>query len=80
MSDYLNEARAKQQKLETVTGWLDEFRERMTYLTAELIAKDNEQTRGALKELRRLIELPDTLQVDVERETAALPEQSDAAS
>lgn len=80
MSDYLNEARAKQQKLETVTGWLDEFRERMALLTAELIAKDNEQTRGAIKELRRLIELPQDRQAEVERESAALPDQSGAAS
>lgn len=72
MSDALTDAIAAKQKLESVSGWMEYFHERMESLTNELIAADNEQTRGAIKELRRLIELPQDRQAEVERESAAL--------
>lgn len=72
MSDALKEAIVAKQKLESVLGWLEHFQERLESLTNDLIAKDNEQTRGAIKELRRLIELPGDRQAEVDRESAAL--------
>lgn len=74
MSDALNDAIVEKQKLESVSGWMEYFHERMASLTNDLIAQDNEQTRGAIKELRRLIELPQDRQAEVERESAALSE------
>lgn len=78
MIDALNDAIVAKQKLESVSGWMEHFQERMESLTQDLIAQDNEQTRGAIKELRRLIELPQDRQAEVERESAALSD-SDAA-
>lgn len=78
MSDALNDAIVAKQKLESVSGWMEYFQERMESLTKDLISQDNEQTRGAIKELRRLIELPQDRQAEVERESAALSD-SDAA-
>ena len=74
MSDALTDAIVQKQKLESVSGWMEYFHERMESLTNDLIAQDNEQTRGAIKELRRLIELPQDRQAEVERESAALSE------
>ena len=79
MSDALTDAIVAKQKLESVSGWMEYFNERMESLTNDLIAADNEQTRGAIKELRRLIELPQDRQAEVERESAALSDQ-DAVS
>lgn len=42
------------------------LQERIEGLTAELIAQDNEQTRGRIKALRELMELPETLQQERE--------------
>lgn len=63
------------------TGWLflcAELDERINSLTAQLISADNEQTRGRIKALRDLKELPDTLTQEREGIQAALSEQ-DAA-
>lgn len=38
-----------------------ELKARIDDLTQKLIGEDNEQTRGAIKELRRLLVLPETL-------------------
>lgn len=38
-----------------------ELKSRIEDLTQKLIGEDNEQTRGAIKELRRLLVLPETL-------------------
>lgn len=43
-------------------------------LTLELIAQDNEQTRGRIKQLRELMELPELLQQEREGIRAALAE------
>lgn len=48
------------------------MQERVGELTASLIAENNEQTRGRLKELRQLMELPDTLTQERDGITAAL--------
>lgn len=52
--------------------------ERITERTNSLISENNEQTRGAIKELRALLDLPEALQQEREALTAALSEQ-DAA-
>lgn len=52
---------------------------RIAELTNKLIAQDNEQTRGAIKELRALLNLPDTLQHERDGITAGFSEQSDPA-
>jgi hypothetical protein len=56
-----------------------EIGRRIDELTLKLIGENNEQTRGAIKELRRLIDLPATLQVERDHLAAALSEPSDAA-
>lgn len=56
-----------------------EIQSRVTQLTESLITQDNEQERGAIKELRNLLNLPETLQYEREGLAAALSEQSDAA-
>jgi hypothetical protein len=43
-------------------------------LTAELIGQDNEQTRGRIKQLRELMELPETLHQEREGIRAGLAE------
>lgn len=40
--------------------------EKVADLTLQLIAQDNEQTRGRIKALRELMELPETLQQERE--------------
>jgi hypothetical protein len=57
-----------------------EVSERIENLTAELIGEDNEQTRGRIKALRELLNLPETLQQEREAITAGLSEESDPAS
>lgn len=47
--------------------------------TQSLVAENNEQTRGRIKALADLLNLPDTLSQEREGLTAALSEQSDAA-
>lgn len=57
-----------------------EIQGRIDALIADLISQENEQKRGAIKELRDLLNLPETLHQERESITAALSEQSDAAS
>lgn len=59
------------------TGWpflLAEINERIDSLTQSLIAQDNEQTRGRIKALRDLKELPETLKQERESISAGLAE------
>lgn len=56
-----------------------EMQDRLNALITELISQDNEQKRGAIKELRNLLSLPETLQQERESIIAALSEESDAA-
>ena len=56
-------------------GWpflLVEINERIDTLTQSLIAQDNEQTRGRIKALRDLKELPETLKQERESISAGL--------
>ena len=58
-------------------GWpflLAEINERIDTLTLSLIAQDNEQTRGRIKALRELKELPETLKQERESISAGLAE------
>jgi len=58
-------------------GWpflLVEINERIDSLTQSLIAQDNEQTRGRIKALRDLKELPETLKQERESISAGLAE------
>lgn len=54
-----------QQTLEAIqNGWpfyLAALNRRIAEMTEQLINNDNEQTRGAIKELRRLAEMPASL-------------------
>lgn len=52
---------------------------RMADLVNSLIGQESKQTRGAIKEVRQLIELPQTLQQERESITAALSDM-DAAN
>lgn len=52
--------------------------ERIADHTNSLISENNEQTRGAIKELRALLDLPEALQHEREALTAALSDE-DAA-
>lgn len=56
-----------------------QLQSRMNDLVNRLIGKESEQTRGAIKEVRQLIELPQTLQQERESITAALSDM-DAAN
>lgn len=56
-----------------------EIARRVDELTLKLIGENNEQTRGAIKELRCLIDLPAALQAERDHLAAALSEPSDAA-
>jgi hypothetical protein len=47
--------------------------------TQRLVAENDEQTRGRIKALADLLNLPETLNQERESLTAALSEQSDAA-
>jgi hypothetical protein len=71
-----------QKTLEAIqNGWpffLAVINERMSELTESLISQDNEQTRGAIKELRRLAELPETLVQEREGIHAALANEAAA--
>lgn len=56
-----------------------EVQARINHLVNNLISKDSEQERGAIKELRNLLNLPETLQQEREGLTAALSDE-DAAN
>lgn len=55
-------------------AWAEELNGRIADLTNRLIGENNEQTRGAIKELRRLIDLPAQLQSELDGLTAGLSE------
>lgn len=62
-------------------GWpflLAHIDQQIAGLTEKLINNDNEQARGAIKELRRLRELPETLTHERDRISADLSEQDSA--
>lgn len=62
-------------------GWpllAEEIDSRIGALTEQLINNDNEQTRGAIKELRRLRDMPESLDQEREGIQAALAEQAAA--
>lgn len=56
-----------------------EIQARIESLTSDLIAQDDEQKRGAIKELRNLLDLPETLHQERESIAAALSDE-DAAN
>lgn len=68
-----------QRTLEAIqNGWpfhLALLNARIAEKTEELINNDNEQTRGAIKELRRLAELPEALAQERDLLSTALSEQ-----
>lgn len=72
-----------QKTLEAIqNGWpfhLALLNERIAEMTEALIQNDNEQTRGAIKELRRLTGIPETLAQERDWLSAALSDE-DAAS
>lgn len=62
-------------------GWpfvAAEVEARISSLTEQLINKEDERTRGAIHELRQLMELPATLRQEREGIGAALAEQAAA--
>lgn len=71
-----------QRTLEAIkSGWpvmKAHFDDRIEALTEQLINNDNEQTRGAIKELRRLRDMPESLAQEREGISAALAEQAAA--
>ena len=63
------------------TGWpffMALFEARISALTAQLIAHDCEQTRGRIKELKALTELPETLEQERAGIRAGLSEMDPA--
>jgi hypothetical protein len=71
-----------QKTLEAIqNGWpffLALLQQRVAEMTDELISQDNEQTRRAIKELRRLTELPETLVQERDGIQAALANEAAA--
>jgi hypothetical protein len=69
-----------QKTLEAIqNGWLFLrvlIDERLSDLTEQLINNDNERTRGAILELRRLAELPESLTQERDGIQTALAEQA----
>lgn len=60
-------------------GWpffMAELQERINALTLQLISQDSEQTRGRIKALRDLQDLPETLQQERDGIQAGLAEQA----
>lgn len=63
------------------SGWpffLDLIRTREAELTESLINNDNEQHRGAIKELRRLADMPESLKQERDGISAELSERDSA--
>lgn len=56
------------------------LKERADSLTLDLIGQDNEQTRGRIKELRDLLNLPEMLSQERDGISAGLAEQAPAIS
>lgn len=72
-----------QRTLEAIqNGWpfvLSVLHQRIADMTEQLINNDNEQTRGAIKELRRLAEMPASLAQERDwLSTAELPKTDSA--
>ena len=71
-----------QKLLEAIqNGWpflLALINERISEQTEQLISQESEQARGAIKELRRLAELPEALIQERDQHVAALAEQAAA--
>lgn len=69
-----------QQTLEAIhNGWpffIAHVEDRLSSLTEALINNDNEQTRGAIKELRRIAEMPEALAQERDLLSTALAEQA----
>lgn len=59
---------------------IDLLKDRIEELTEKLIGEENEQTRGRIKALRDLLNLPKALQHEHEGITAELSEESDSAT
>ena len=62
-------------------GWpllAEEINDRISALTEQLINNDNEQTRGAIKELRRLRDMPESLIHERDGISAALADEAAA--
>jgi hypothetical protein len=70
------------QQLEAIrTGWPFFFallKERAESLTESLVAQDNEQTRGRIKALRELMDLPETLAQERDGISAGLADEAPA--
>lgn len=79
MSERLNELNAVLPALSAWPSISVEIERRIGDLTERLIAQDSEQTRGAIKELRYLIDLPAVLQVERDHLAAGLSDSSDPA-
>lgn len=63
----------------TVPALVALLKDDMTSLTHRLIGENDEQTRGRIKALRDLLNLPEALRNERDQLTAALSEESDAA-
>lgn len=57
----------------------EELKLRQANLIERLITSENEETRGAIKELRYLIDLPSVLQYERDHLAAGLSDSSDPA-
>lgn len=79
MSERLNELNTLMPALSSWPLISAEIKHRIAELTERLVAQNNEETRGAIKELRYLIDLPETLRSERDHLAAGLPEQSDPA-
>lgn len=75
----LIDARAKAEAVKTYAGLMYEIESRVMVLVEKLIEKDDEQVRGAIKEFRKLIELPASLEEQAGYIAAELTEQSASA-
>lgn len=69
-----------QRTLEAIqNGWpfyLAVLNQRIAEMTEQLINNDNEQTRGAIKELRRLAEMPASLTLERDLLQTALADEA----
>jgi len=78
-SEHLDEIAANLQALQSWAGVAAQINARIDDLTAQLVASNDEQTRGAIHALTDLLNYPETLEEQRRQATAALSEQSDAA-
>lgn len=78
-----------EQRINEIAQWLEasktawpffaeELRQRIATHTADLIGTDNEQTRGRIKALAAVLELPQTLSSELEGIRAGLSEPDPA--